>query len=104
MAPNLMNQNREIGFPELRPANTERKKHLDMVKGVRKDNSARDMEFMAPMMSIPPLDWAVLKRRFPELIAPDAQIQKQAWNVFMKHPASEPYRVKEQLWRPITAS
>lgn len=89
-------QFKEHGFPETRPPNVVRQKHLEMMARVRIENTARTLEFMGPMACIPDLDWAVLKVRFPELISPDTQIQKHAWNIFMAHPASEPYRSKER--------
>lgn len=89
----------EHGFPETRPPNVARKNHLDFLARVRIENTPRSIEFMGPMACIPALDWAVLKVRFPELISPDTQIQKHAWSIFMAHPASEPYRVKERKRR-----
>ncbi len=89
-------QFKEHGFPETRPPNVARKNHLDFLARVRIENTPRILDFMAPMASIPPLDFEVLKVRFPELISRDTQIQKHAWNIFMAHPASEPYRTKER--------
>ena len=88
----MASQFKEHGFPEVRGPGAERRKHLEFLSRVRIEETAKPREFMQPMVSIPPLDWAVLKHRFPELIAPDAEIQAQAWAVFLAHPASEPYR------------
>lgn len=88
-------QYKQFGFPETREPNAERRRHLEFINRVRIEQTASTREFMGPMACIPALDWAVLKVRFPELISPDQQIQKQAWDVFMAHPASEPYRTKE---------
>ncbi len=95
----MTSQFKEHGFPEVRGPNAERHNHLDFLNRVRIEETAKNREFMQPMVSIPPLDWAVLKRRFPELVAPDPQIQRQAWDVFLAHPASEPYRIKEKRRR-----
>ncbi len=92
----MASQYNEHGFPETRPINGARRKHLEFVHRVRSEKVAVNREFMGPMLSIPPLDWSVLKLRFPELISRDPQIQKHAWDVFMAHPASEPYRTKER--------
>ena len=89
-----MSQFKEHGFPEKRGPNRARHNHLEFMNRVRIETAADNREFMGPMMCIPALDWAVLKVRFPELICPDPQIQKQAWDVFAAHPASEPYRTK----------
>lgn len=94
-----MHQFNEHGFPETRGPNAERKRHLDLVNRVRIEQPQRDLGFAGLMLSIPPLDWAVLKVRFPELICGDHQIQKQAWDVFMRHEACAPYRVKERRRR-----
>ncbi len=92
-----LHQFKTFGFPEDRPEpNAARRRHLELLKRVRIEKTADNREFMGPMCSIPPLDWAVLKVRFPELISPDPQIQKQAWDVFMAHPASDKYRIKER--------
>jgi len=97
-------QFRDFGFPEARGPNAERRKHLELLQRVRIEKTPRDLEFMQPMCSIPPLDWAVLKRRFPELISPDPQIKTNAWRVFMAHPASEPYRTTEKRRRCGTSN
>ncbi len=91
-----MNQFKQHGFPETRGPNAERRRHLELVNRVRIEQPQRDLGFAGLMASIPPLDWAVLKVRFPELVASDHEIQRQAWNVFMRHPASEPYRVTKR--------
>lgn len=88
-------QFKEHGFPEVRGPNAERRKHLEFLNRVRIEKTATPREFMQPMVCIPPFDWAVLKHRFPELIAPDPEIQRQAWRVFMAHPVSEQYRTIE---------
>lgn len=95
----MASQYHEHGFPEERGPNRERHKHLEFMQRVRIEETSRDLEFMHPVMCFPPLDWAVIKRRFPELISPDPQIQRLAWEVFEAHPASEPYRVKEKRRR-----
>lgn len=89
-------QFKKHGFPETRGPNAARRNHLETMQRVRIEETPRKLDFMGPMACIPALDWEVLKRRFPELISPDTQIQKQAWDIFMAHPASEPYRVKER--------
>ena len=88
----MASQVKEYGFPETRAPNAERRKHLEYLNRVRIEDTAKPREWMQPMCSIPPLDWAVLKVRFPELISPDPQIKTIAWRVFMAHPVSEPYR------------
>jgi hypothetical protein len=92
----MANQHKDYGFPEVRGPNAERRNHLEFIDRVRIEGTAGNREFMQPMCSIPPLDWAVLKVRFPELISPDAQIKTNAWRVFMSHSVSAPYRTKER--------
>ncbi len=92
----MASQYKKHGFPETRGPNRQRRNFLNFLDRVRIEDTARVLDFMAPMASIPALDWAVLKRRFPELVSRDPQIQKHAWDVFMAHPASEPYRTKEK--------
>lgn len=100
----MANQFKEYGFPEVRGPNRERHEHLEFMKQLRIDDTARNLEFMQPMMVFPPLDWAVIKVRFPELVSKDPQIQRQAWAVFAAHPASEPYRTKEKRRRCGTSN
>ena len=88
----MTSQFKEHGFPEVRAPNAARQKHLEYLNRVRIEDTAKAREFMQPMCSIPPLDWSVLKIRFPELISPDPQIKTNAWRTFMLHPVSEPYR------------
>ena len=99
----MASQFKEHGFPEARGPSAARRNHLEFLSRVRIEETAKPREFMRPMVSIPPLDWAVLKHRFPELTCPDAQIQAQAWAVFLAHPASEPYRTNTKR-RAIGAS
>ena len=89
-------QFKDFGLPEERGPSVQRHKQLELVKRVRIEDTARDIDFAGAIACIPPLDWAILKKRFPELISPDPQIQRIAWNVFLRHPASEPYRTKER--------
>lgn len=93
------NQFKDFGFPEVRGPNRARRTHLGFLHRVRLEKTATNREFMGPMCCIPALDWAVIKVRFPELICKDAQIQKQAWDTFLAHPASMPYRTKERTRR-----
>lgn len=95
----MASQFQKHGFPEERGPNRERQKHLAFLDRVRIEETAKPREFMQPILSIPPLDWAVLKRRFPELVSPDPQIQKIAFDVFLAHAASEPYRTTEKRRR-----
>ncbi len=95
----MASQFREHGFPETRGPNAERRNHLEFLNRVRIEETPRDLEFMHPMCSIPPLDWAVIQQKFPELVCRDPQIQRLAWDVFLAHPASEPYRIIEKRRR-----
>ncbi len=95
----MASQFKEHGFPEVRGPSAARHSHLEFVNRVRIEKTATPREFMNPLCCIPPLDWAVLKHRIPELISPDVQIKTNAWRVFMAHPASEPYRTVEKRRR-----
>lgn len=92
----MTSQFKEHGFPEQRGPNTERHKHLELVNRVRVEQPQPKLDWGNLMLSIPPLDWAVLRVRFPELECEDSEIMRQAWQVFMRHPASEPYRVAKR--------
>ena len=43
-------------------------------------------------LSIPEMDYAVLKIRYPELNSRDATERTKAWQKFIRSPESEPYR------------
>lgn len=100
----MASQFKEHGFPEVRGPNAARHSDLEFLNRVRIEKTATPREFMQPMMCFPPLDWAVIKRRFPELISRDPQIQRQAWTIFAAHPASEPYRTVEKRRRSGTSN
>lgn len=89
-------QFKDFGFPEIRGPNKDRRDHLALMDRIRIESTATNRDFMGPMCCIPALDWSILKVRFPELICPDPQIQKQAWDTFLAHSASLPYRSKER--------
>lgn len=86
-------QYKDFGMPEKRGPNAERQAILENNKRIRIEQPQVKLDSMKAMCSIPPLDWAILKVRFPELISPDHEIKKQAWITFYRHPVSEPYRV-----------
>ena len=94
-----MHQFNECGFPETRGPNAERRQHLEFVNRVRLEQPQPVLDWGRVTLSIPPLDWAVIRVRFPELECPDTQIMIQAWDVFLKHPASEPYRVTRRKFK-----
>ena len=85
----------KYGLPERRSANKDRQESLEKLAQVRKDDSSRKQDWGYLACSIPPLDWAVIKVRLPDLMSPDAQIKNQAWAKFLNSPESLPYRVQE---------
>ena len=58
---------------------------------------ARDMSGIGRIqLRIPDQDLAALYRKYPELAAPDKEIQKRAWARFAKSSESQPYRVNHR--------
>lgn len=92
----MPHQFKEFGFPEVRRKNPIRHGQLELNNILRNQHEVKSRDWGKLMVTIPPLDWAVLQVRFPELVSPDHEIMKKAWGVFMAHPASEPYRVKHK--------
>lgn len=58
---------------------------------------------MKMALSIPPDDLVVIKRLYPDLASPDAEIRHKGWKAFMASSFSEPYRVYEPSRRGATA-
>lgn len=56
-------------------------------------NPARRMDWGFAEMRIPTEDWAILRRRFPDLEAKDPEIREAAWREFSASELGELYRV-----------
>lgn len=89
-----MNQYKEFGLPETREANKCREHDLKLLKHIRDNKLHRKLDWGYHAFAIPPMDWAVIKIRFPDLVSKDAQIMNQAWAKFRADPISMPYRVQ----------
>ena len=89
----VQHQFNELGMPEKRGPNAERQAILEENARIRIEQPQIALNSMKGMCRIPPMDWAVLKHRFPELVSPDHEIKRAAWITFYRHPVSEPYRV-----------
>jgi hypothetical protein len=55
----------------------------------------RDIEFGHVALNIPPLDFEVLKRRYPDLVSPDAGVRTAKWKWFLRQPESEQYKISK---------
>lgn len=87
----------EFGMPAFvsRHGNAERRAVLERNKQIREGNldKPRNLGFAGVALSIPPLDYQVIKRMFPDLTSKDHEIRSGAWRRFARSPLSEPYRV-----------
>lgn len=78
-----------------RAPNPERKRVLELNQSVRQAHEQMaHLDIGSLVLQIPELDYYVLMRRFPELDSRDAEIQRKAWDKFLRDPRSEPYRVR----------
>lgn len=93
------NQYKQFGFPEIRGPNKDRHAVLERNARIRIEQPQVALPGMKMALTIPLLDWAVLRVRFPELDCSDAQIRRQAWVTFHNHPASEPYRMTKHGYK-----
>lgn len=53
----------------------------------------RDMGWGRTELCIPELDYYLLTARYPDLVSPDAEIQRKAWIAFLATSQSEIYKV-----------
>lgn len=96
-----INQFKEMGMPAFvtRGGNAERAAGLERNKLLREgrlpapNNLGSHGGFGGVALSIPPLDYEVIKRMFPDVTSKDHEIRSKAWQRFTKSPLSEPYRV-----------
>lgn len=84
-------------FPRFvtRNGNVKRRKGLDELRKLRNDGGLGHQDFGSVVLSIPELDFAVLQRRYPDLISRDNETNKRAWLKFLASPESAPYRVRD---------
>lgn len=94
-------QYRKFGLPGnhalQKQARQARKRHLEMVRSIREGTRSKPANFSSTLervaLSIPELDFAVLKVRYPELVSTDRETRDRAWQKFVMSPESEPYRI-----------
>lgn len=91
----LPHQFKEHGMPKgSRKGNAQRKAGLNALQDMRNSGGLGHNEFGSVVLSIPELDFYVLSRRYPDLVAPDAETNKKAWDRFLASPESAPYRTR----------
>ena len=66
---------------------------LDHNKEVMAQGGARSLSFGKAELCIPELVLAKLKKKYPDLAAPDMQIRVKAWKKFLASSESKPWRV-----------
>lgn len=94
------NQLERFGLPEdhalKKLARQNRRKHLKYIQQIREGARPKPRDDTAlgrVALSIPELDFAILRARFPDLASPDNARRTAAWREFMKGPLAEIYRV-----------
>ncbi len=94
---NKNSQYRAGGMPAFvsNTGNLDRKRHLEMVRRIREgiDPKARHLPFAGCELSIPELDFAIIRVRYPELTSKCPTERTRAWQKFANSPESEPYRL-----------
>lgn len=68
---------------------------LDHNKEVMAAGGARTATFGKVELCIPELELANIKKRFPDLVAPDMGIRVRAWKKYLKLAESKPWRVSQ---------
>ena len=85
-----------FGLPDFtsRNGSADRAAVLAMNQGIREGRLPRVFhDRMAVSLNIPPLDYEVLIRKYPDLNSKDTEIAHKAWQKFTRSTESEPYRV-----------
>lgn len=93
-----LSQYRMFGFPNdgTKRGNSDRRGVLEQNKRLRnRANPLGHQPWGSSVLHIPELDFYVLARRHPELMSPDAEINKKAWDKFLASSESEPYRIRQ---------
>ena len=68
---------------------------LDHNKEVMAGGGSRTASFGKVELCIPELELANIKKRFPDLIAPDMEIRVRAWKKYLALAESKPWRVSQ---------
>ena len=99
-----INQFRKFGMPAFatRSGNAERAAGLKRNQLLREDRLPKPMHlgFGGVALSIPPLDYEVIKIMYPDVTSKDYEIRHRAWLAFIRSPESEPYRVHRKTRGP----
>ena len=75
---------------------TERDQLLEVVAATRREHPIADRQGLGRWaLSVPIEDYCALRRKYPDLAAPDAQIKSRAWLAFMASDECKPYRMRE---------
>jgi hypothetical protein len=67
---------------------------LDGVQTIRDNRLTRPMQWGVAELEIPVGMLHFLKKKYPELGSPDAQIKTRAWKRFLASPQSKPFRTR----------
>ena len=67
-------------------------KLLDLTLDRAKDVNVKDLSFGRMALDIPTDHYEVLKLIYPDLVCPDAEIKKRAWQAFCLTDESLPYK------------
>lgn len=67
-------------------------KMLDITMDRAKDVNVKDLSFGRMALDIPVDHYEVLKLIYPDLVCPDAEIKKKAWQAFCISEESLPYK------------
>ena len=67
---------------------------LDGIKTIRDNRLAKSLDWGRVELEIPEIQLINLKRRYPDLGAPDGETKTKAWKRFAQSPESLPYRVR----------
>jgi len=65
---------------------------------VMANGGARTLSFGKSELLIPELELRNLKKRYPDLAAPDMQIRVRAWKRFIRSAESKPWRVSQRKY------
>ena len=86
------------GFTISRVDHQDCKPILDHNREVMAQGGSRTTSFGKFELCIPSLELANIKKRFPDLEAPDMQIRVRAWKKYIASAESKPWRVSQRRY------
>ena len=63
---------------------------------LRREGGLADLTFAGLELRIPEIDYYQLRKKYPDLNAPDGEIRTKAWRRFAASSEADPYRIRDR--------